>query len=317
MLSGAVHKAGHTSRYAFVVVLVMLSSYAARTQDAVSVLRAKFNPEWIAGNNDNTTVDQPFVFSRNLIFFSARINGQEGNFVLDTGAPALLLNNRGGDQHGHLTQVGVGAGGSVALTNHRVESFEIGDNNLGKRWALTLDMRSMEQRTGQTIDGFVGHELFDNKEVRINFPDRRFSLQKSVRHPLHEGKEPRRILNFDFVDHLPVITVKVGKRKLRFAIDTGAGVNIIDEDKKDLFQAVGEQMNIQGFDGNSTVNNVVTIPGLSIVEIEEQEAISFVSMDLTHLQSPAGAPISGIIGSAFLHNYVVGIDYRRRKLYFW
>jgi hypothetical protein len=317
MLSSAIHKAGHTYRYAFAMLLVVLSFNTARTQDAVSVLKAKFNPAWNASTDYKATVDQPFIFSRNLIFFSARINGENGNFVLDTGAPALLLNNRGNDHQGHPASMGVGAGGSVALTNQRVESFEIGDNNLGKRWALTLDMRSMEQRTGQTIDGFVGHELFDNKEVRINFPDRKFSLQKPVRHPLHEGKEPRKVLNFDFVDHLPVITVKVGKRKLRFAIDTGAGVNIIDEGKKELFQAVGEQMDIQGFDGNSTVNNVVTIPGLSIVGAEEQEDISFVSMDLTHLQAPAGVPISGIIGSSFLHNYVVGIDYRRRKLYFW
>lgn len=317
MLSHYVSKSGHSYRYYLVVLLVLLCVYTARTQDAVSVLKATLDAERIVSTDYAATTEQPFVFARNLIFFPALINGETGNFVLDTGAPSLLLNTRGNDLQGHPAPTGVAAGGSVTLTNQLVESFEIGGSKLGKRWALALDLRSMEQRTGQTIDGFVGHELLNNKEVRINFPDRRFQLRKSVRHPLHEGVEPRKVLNFDFVDHLPVITVKVGKRKLRFAIDTGAGVNIIDEDKEELFLAVGKQMNIQGLDGKNTINDVVTIPGLSILKTGEQEDVSFVSMDLTHLQSPAGRPISGIIGSAFLRNYVVSIDYRRRKLYFW
>ncbi|MFK8163603.1 MAG: hypothetical protein AB8H12_14230 [Lewinella sp.] len=317
MLSYYVCKAGSFNRYYFSVVLVLLCFFSARTQDAVSVLKATFDAERMVGTDYPATAEQSFNFTRNLIFFPARINGRMGNFVLDTGAPALLINNRGEDLQSQPAPTGLAAGGSVALTNQMVESFEMGGRNLGKRWALALDLRSMEERTGQTIDGFVGHELLNNKEVRINFPDRRFQLRKSVRQPLYKGQEPRKVLRFDFVDHLPVITVKVGKRKLRFAIDTGAGVNIIDEDNAALCQAVGEQMNIQGLDGKSTLNEVVTIPGLRIVDAEEEKETSFVSMDLAHLQSPSGAPISGIIGSAFLRNYVVSIDYRRRKLYFW
>ncbi|WP_083926195.1 pepsin/retropepsin-like aspartic protease family protein [Neolewinella persica] len=317
MLSHHIGKSGHINRYYCSVLVVILCIFSARTQDAVSVLKAPFSVERTANTDYADIAEQPFNLTRNLIFFPARIDGQTGNFVLDTGAPSLLLNNRGKDVKGHPAPAGVATGGSVALTNQMVESFEIGGRNLGKRWALALDLRSMEQRTGQTIDGFVGHDLLDNKELRINFPDGKFQLRKSVKHPLHKGQEPRKVLKFDFVDHLPVITVKIGKRKLRFAIDTGAGVNIIDEGYKSLLRASGEEMNIQGLDGNSSMNSVVTIPELSIVDPAKLEDISFVSMDLTHLQSSSGAPISGIIGSAFLHDYVVSIDYRRRKLYFW
>lgn len=317
MLSHHIYKAGHFYRYYLTVILVALCFYPARTQDAISVLRATSNVEHIAGQDYAATAEQPFVFSRNLIFFPALVNGRSGNFVLDTGAPTLLLNNRGENLQGHPAPTGVAAGGKVALSNQLVESLEIGGRNLGKHWALALDMRSMEERTGHTIDGFVGRELLTNKEVRINFPETRFQLRKSVRRPLHNGMAPRKVIKFHFVDHLPVITVKVGKRKLRFAIDTGAGVNIIDEKNEDLLLAAGEQMNIQGLDGKSTINEVVTIPGLTIVGDNEAENVTFVSMNLDHLQSPAGTPISGIIGSSYLHDYVVSIDYRRRKLYFW
>lgn len=317
MLSHRFCKAGHYYRYYLSVILVFLCFYSAGTQDAISVLKAVSNVERVEGLDYAATAEQPFIFSRNLIFFPAMLNGRTGNFVLDTGAPTLLLNNRGEDLQGHPAPTGVAAGGNVALTNQLVESLEIGGRNLGKHWALALDLRSMEERTGHTIDGFVGQELLTNKEVRINFPESRFQLRKSVRRPLHNGMAPRKVMNFQFVDHLPVITVRVGKRKLRFAIDTGAGVNIIDEKNEDLLLAAGEQMNIQGLDGKSTINEVVTIPGLMIVGGVEEEKATFVSMNLDHLQSPAGTPISGIIGSSFLHDYVVSIDYRRRKLYFW
>jgi len=317
MLSHHVFKAGRMNRYCFSVLLVVLCFYSAQTQDAVSVLKATFNAERNASADYAAVAEQPFNFTRNLIFFPARINGQVGNFVLDTGAPSLLLNSRGKDLKGHSASTGVATGGSVALANQLVESVEIGGHSFGSRWALALDLRSMEQRTGQIIEGFVGHDLLSNRELLINFPERTFQLRKSISHPLHKGQVPRKVLKFAFVDHLPVITVKVGKRKLRFAIDTGAGVNIIDEGYEDLFEVIGEQMNIEGLDGRSTMNNVVTIPELSIVDPEKQECVYFVSMDLAHLQSPTGTPISGIIGSAFLRNYVVSIDYRRRKLYFW
>ena len=133
MLSNYVYKSGHVYRYYLVVLLVLLCFDSARTQDAVSVLKATFDADRIASTDYAATTEQPFIFSRNLIFFPARINGRTGNFVLDTGAPALLLNNRGNDLQGHPAPMGVAAGGNVALTNQLVESFEIGGSNLGKR----------------------------------------------------------------------------------------------------------------------------------------------------------------------------------------
>ena len=39
-------------------------------------------------------------------------------------------------------------------------------------------------------------------------------------------------------------------------------------------------------------------------------------MDLSHLHHD-GQQLAGILGSAFLSRYTVGIDYRRRKVYLW
>ncbi|TXF91266.1 hypothetical protein FUA23_03315 [Neolewinella aurantiaca] len=295
--------------------VLMLFSTAARTQGAVSFLKAntveatseKAMPA--AGN------ELAFDFTRNMIFFEARVNGKQGSFILDTGAPTLLLNNRGAAV-GNPAPTGVAAGGIVDLSNQRIESFEMGGRNTGKHWAIAMDLRGMEQRMGKTIDGFVGHKILRDGEVRIDFPDRKFQLVESSRKPRHEGRAPVTAVKFEYIDHLPVILLRVGKKKLRFAIDTGAGTNLIDKRLSKIFTPTGSEMNVQGLDGDNKNHQIVTISDLQLAG-EAQPETTFVAMDLSHLQSPGERAISGILGSVFLTDYVVGIDYKRRKINLW
>jgi len=307
------HMPFSASRTLLVAVLWLCVSWAG-AQDAVAVLKAASvnAPDAVSSAPAN---EQAFEFTRNLIFFPAVIDGREGKFILDTGAPTLLLNSRG-NVTGQPATTGLAAGGTVALTNQRVASFEMSGRSLGKRWALALDLRGMEARTGETIDGFVGHDLLRNGEVRINYPGRKFQLLKSVRNPRHEGRAPVRELKFEYVDHLPVITLRVGKRKLRFAIDTGAGVNLIDPAFVGLYQPTGEEMNIQGLDGANANHKVVRFSANPLTGTNRTD-VTCVAMDLSHLQSPGESTIAGILGSDFLSDYVVGVDYRRRKIYLW
>ena len=314
MTSMLINRISKSVKAVFCTLVLLLFSAGARAQDAVSFLRA----ETLAGTADETFFSagdaQSFDLTRNLIFFEARLDGELGNFILDTGAPTLLLNSRG-NTVGHPAPTGLAAGGVVSLANQKIESFEMGGRNLGKRWVLATDLRSMEDRTGTTIDGFVGHEMLRSGELRINFPDRNFRLTKSVRKPRHEGRAPVRVLKFEYIDHLPVVTLRVGKKKLRFAIDTGAGANLVDERYRPLFVKTGEQMNIQGLDGDNNDYGIVRIPELSLDG--EEVTASFVVMNLNHLQSPGQPPIAGILGSVFLADRVVGIDYLRRKINLW
>jgi hypothetical protein len=283
----------------------------------VSFLKAKTvnEPDDIAVSSNNI---QSFDFARNLIFFPALINGRPGNFILDTGAPTLLLNNHGkqSSKGQKVGPTGLAAGGAVDLTNELVESFQMGGEDHGRRWALALDLTPMEARMERSIDGFVGHDLLRGGELRIDYPNRTFQLLKSSRKPREQKKAPTVTYRFEYVDHLPVITLKVGKKKLRFAIDTGAGSNLIDSRHKKIFQPTADKINVQGLDGADAVHSVVVLPGLSGLDTVPDQ-LSFVSMDLSHLQTSGETVIDGILGSAFLANYCVGIDYRRRKLYLW
>ncbi|THH41635.1 pepsin/retropepsin-like aspartic protease family protein [Neolewinella litorea] len=269
-----------------------------------------------ATNPRATAASEAFILDRNLIFFEASVNGTPGSFILDTGVPSLVVNNRGeGDSDSRFT--GFGSGGQVSLSDHRVDHFEMLDRSVDNYWAIGLDLRDMEARTGKRIDGFVGYDLLNDGELRIDYDRQTFQLLASERRPKHMGKSPHTELRFALVDHLPIVELKIDGKRYRFAIDTGAGLNLLAEWAAEKLPAerAGSSVNVQGLDGRE-----VDCPALSITLPEYfpgDEPLQLVTTDLTHLQEPGAPPLAGILGSSFLSRYTVGIDYRRRKIYLW
>ncbi|SER27239.1 retropepsin-like aspartic protease [Neolewinella agarilytica] len=316
MLSHCFYKAGFGKISVLFLLLLILIPFPARAQDAVSILRAENRGGSAAATAPLMANAQGFNFVRNLIFFPARVDGRQGNFILDTGAPSLLLNHRGETEKTSPATTGLGAGGEVELASQRVRSFEMGGLEMGSRWALSLDLRSMESRTGQRIDGYVGYDLISKGELRIDYPNRNFRLLNSERKPLEKGEAPIAVLRFSYIDHLPVVELKMGGKNLRFVVDTGAGKNLIDPQYAILGDQTNREINIQGLDGGQATLGVCQMPVPERLPVMAEQ-LQFVTMDLSHLQSPGHPPIAGIIGADFLAKYCVGIDYRRRKLYLW
>ncbi len=261
---------------------------------------------------------QSFTFERNLIFFDALVDGRPGRFILDTGAPSLIMNDRGQSRvAGSYT--GLGAGGEVRLSDHRVDHFEMGGRRVKNYWAIGLDLSAFEERTDRRIDGFVGYDLLNRGELRIDYGQETFELLRSVRRPIHKGRAPRAVLKFFLLDHLPVVQLDLNGRKWYFALDTGAGANLLDEAvvSSVAAHATANGMNVQGLDGAAADCPVVATPLPSGLPVTGAGAVEFVAMDVAHLQQPQGVQLAGVLGSAFLSRYTVGIDYRRRRVYLW
>ena len=288
-------------------------------QRSVNLLHAPDQPVRAVADRDlPVAAPAAFTFERNLIFFEASVNGESGNFILDTGAPTLVVNNRGRtDGGGNYT--GYGSGGTVTCTDYRVEDFRMTGRTVRNYWAIGLDLRGMEDRTGRVIDGMVGYDLLNDGELRIDYAARSFRLLPSSRKPLHDSREPLAVLKFSLVDHLPVIRLRINGKRYNFAIDTGAGVNLVDDDliTELPLSLTADQMNIQGLDGQALTVDLYTLLLMQLPPSGTEPApVDFVATELQHLQEN-GQQIAGILGSAFLSRYTVGIDYRRRRIYLW
>ncbi|OAV45033.1 aspartyl protease family protein [Lewinella sp. 4G2] len=284
------------------------------SNEVANYLRVDANDKFKDLRPGLTAGAQSFDFSNNLIYFTAVADGKRGNFILDTGAPEVLINDRGLASRGSAP-VGIAAGGEVSLADHFIKSFVFTGKEHRKMWAYSLDLRPLETRIGKEVDGFVGYNLLGDSELRIDYFARTFQLVASEKRPVHFGRQPDHEVAFSMVGHLPVVTVKLGKQKLRLALDTGASVSLIDASVAQT-KPSGSKMNIQGLDGEAFVANLVNLDGNA--DLPQLENLEFASFEVTQQSaSRSGKDIHGILGSDYLSKFVIGIDYRRRRLYLW
>ena len=312
------------ARPSTVAAIVLLVGSFARTQDAVNFLTAGIGEKVVTPAVELPANTQTFDFGNRLIEFQAFLDGKEGTFILDTGAPQVLINNRGGSESRTLPK-GLAAGGTVDLSDRLINTFELFGQTHRRLWALSLDLRPVELRLECTVDGFVGHSLLSEGELRIDYGATTFQLLPSVRRPKHQGASPLRTLKLEMVGHLPVVVLKVGAKKtLRFVLDTGSSVNLLDKRHEALTLPTDSKINVQGLDGQPVICDRVLIDQteVSVREPKHPHLIdstdNFVLFDFEHLhQASSAGSIDGILGSAFLSAYTVGIDYSRRKVYLW
>ena len=125
---------------------------------------------------------------------------------------------------------------------------------------------------------------------------------------------------FQMVGHIPVIKVKIGKRRYYFGIDTGAEINVIDKRlrkrlPKDMIASdyLGQ---IIGSNNNQIKVNRVHVKKMKIGKSNYRNQ-PFTFADLSFLQGENGIQLDGLLGYQFLKEALFSINYKKKQLYKW
>ena len=86
----------------------------------------------------------PFQKKRGLIFVKALLNGEKKNFILDTGAPSLILNSAYTEE-GNLSDSLDAVGGSVSTRKVQVESFDWAGIRQINFETISMDLSHLER----------------------------------------------------------------------------------------------------------------------------------------------------------------------------
>jgi hypothetical protein len=118
------------------------------------------------------------------------------------------------------------------------------------------------------------------------------------------------IIPFELSDNLPYLQVRVnGSAPLRFILDSGAGVWVIDRSQaKTLGLKTEEQGKITGAGAGSVDVQYTKNVSFGLTGIETSVP-NVALIDLSSLQASLGRKVDGIIGYDFFDRYVVEIDY--------
>lgn len=261
----------------------------------------------------------PFQLNGGLIFFKAKLNGVSDTFVLDTGSPGLLLNDHFKDDNKE-NFAAVGVNGGLSFQRNSGHSFEMG---AALNWdvnSLSTNLNHLEKVKGQKFRGMVGQGLLKTNELFLDYKNKSMQLLKGGKSEDVAGCYRSATIPVTFQQHFAVVKVKIGRRFYHFGLDTGAEVNIIDEDlanhlSSKLFRTT-ERIKIRGVSKKGVGARVGKIASCQVAD-KKIEDMSFVVMDMKNLNGGKNINLDGLLGYPFLSSDLFSIDYVEGLLYVW
>lgn len=252
-----------------------------------------------------------------LIGIKAIVDGDTGIFILDTGAPGVLLNQK---PEPKTLEKAIGVSGDTKVASIVLRNFEWGNQEFENVEALAIDLEHLKDLMGKQFSGLLGYSALKDLELLFDLRNSKLTIFPASKNALHKAHKPKKELLFRMYDHLPVIPLTINGKKLFFGFDTGASVNLIDEKwlstlkKENNFSVTVDH--IQGIDRQvkntlSTKINDVVLGDLLLNPME------FQFTDLSQLKTSGGLGIDGIIGFPFIKQMKCSINYFKRKIYVW
>jgi hypothetical protein len=250
----------------------------------------------------------PIEIKGGFIVLSAEINGIPGQYILDTGAPGLVMNSQY-QPAGNATYTDLAAvNGTVENTLIGNWTFEWNLLRMAGTEAYAIDLTYLEHRVKERVDGLIGLDMFNGYYVLIDYS--RQSLELWDRVPERMSEYPSVSLALEFQDHVPMVVFNHGDRVLRFAMDSGSGSHLLDKTVSESLQAsvnILDLIDLVGADQQVVRTTKVELTGLSTGGFA-LPGTPFVLADLSHLQHDEGTPIDGVFGQPIFEDRVILID---------
>ena len=270
----------------------------------------------------------PITLSKNnLIVTQAVINGEKHNFIIDSGCPILYLNSkyfRGSEDNGTRVSTSEDVNGKISGGQDviYVDSFDFNGIHADSIKVMMSDLSHLEN--GTEVYGLIGYDvykdydlLFDYKSKTLTLidPDYTETFLKENRYeydevPIEMSKAMR---------HIPLINGQIDTVDLTFAIDCGAGGNLLDSGLWDEFKNNLRRVKTTTLKGVSNEEGMKVhegkLKGLKIGG-EAFRNTRTVFNNISHLNMSKDERIDGLIGYEVLSRQKTILSYRNKKLIF-
>ena len=264
----------------------------------------------------------PFELYKGLIFIDAEIDGQQGQFLLDTGAPDIILNNR--------NFKGLASNLSITDVNNqsqKVEMYSIqklftGNISWSKFRAMTMDLVHLEQVNRRKLLGILGYTAFKKYEMMLDYEQQELTLFKLDKkgHRLEKSQDkPQHTSIFKQIKHLAVLEVKAGNQMLKLGLDTGAQSNLLHKKwEKTLYHhfMTYQKVNLNGANQQQKESVRGQFDEMKIGDLSFEKMKTVVA-DLSHFIKSNNIKIDGLLGYEFLKKWKISINFKKKEIYWW
>lgn len=266
----------------------------------------------------------PLKRAGNLFLVEARVDSVVGNFILDFGAPYLVLNKtyfRHYPTKGGTYAAGVG-GAAARVDRTTVERLELEILYYQNVPADLADLGGIENRRGVKILGLMGLDLFLDFAVTIDPLQDALTLQRLDGEGLAldpdglDHRSPQMQTDIKVRDNSVFLMGRVGGKKVQFMLDTGAEMNVLDNDNPSKVldaMRIERRIPLHGSAGGQTEALAGTLPELDLGGRIFPGGKTIIT-DLDGLGKAVSGGVQGMLGYAFLSQGVVRLNFKNSTL---
>lgn len=310
----------------FVLFVLGLFRLGAQTTDPVTVPYMPIAEQNIWENpkplGDFQVLTLPIKRAGNLLLVEATIDSIQGNFILDTGAPYLVLNStyfRNYKVIEELASVGVTSESANGFRT-RVDTVRLGELYYEHVRADVASLSSIENKRGVKILGLLGLNLFKQFEVEIDVREqvlRIYKLNKQGERIIPSSEPADAVVKIRLTREAILVKGSINQKALHFVFDTGAEVNILDNR---LSPAVFEGFDVRKrviLQGSVGAEAEVLSGYLDALTINDRSynGMRTIIANLEVIGKAYEQDIDGILGYELLKKGVFRFNFKRKELF--
>jgi predicted aspartyl protease len=273
--------------------------------------------------DDAKTVTIPIKRAGNLIIVEAQIDSIAGNFVLDTGAPYLVLNATYFRDMPHLAdRESNGINGTAEGTfKTQVQNFNIGfDLHYNKLMADVIDLSAIENSKKIKILGLLGTQVFRKIAITVDLFHNVMYLHKldskgNLADQERPFAQPDMKTSFKNMNDVLFIQGVINNKKLWFAFDTGAESNLLHTNASSKILKVMTIINkskIVGVGGSGYEIIYANFDKLTIESyVFNNNRILLANLD--HLGKAYGQSVDAVLGYDFFSRGIFTINFVKNE----
>lgn len=282
--------------------------------------------EYFRSNEDPFVNTLPFRLAGNVIILQAAVDDRLGNFLVDSGSPYLIINERyAKNKSSEVTDYCSNdlTGQSNGLKKATVH-FRLGNIVKRNQPVFLMDLSPLEKNKGIEILGVIGHHFLKSYEVLIDYQERILILFALDGRGERKSKTtvyapPDQTIPMEKTRHLLYLEASVGAHGLKLGIDCGAEMSILDKKsakKIEAYYRPSHAVKVVTFSKDKTIASVGRIERLRIAG-KDLQLSGVVLTNLDAINQHLITELDGFLGYGFLSRYRIALNYRKQTLSLW
>ncbi|MFD2967845.1 aspartyl protease family protein [Sphingobacterium bambusae] len=272
-----------------------------------------------------------FELQNGLIYIPSRLNGQDGYFMFDSGAPVLILRKKYVASTHINKDVSVdftGMGGMMQDVQWSVNNtLAWGTIELNGLDAPVASMDDMELDNGAPIFGLMGYGVLKGYQLTFDYAKQELLMERvddkgqligrGFDKGTAYGSAPMRMKR-----HIPIVDLSFDGKLYPMGIDCGANANVLKQDlAQDLVNFIDyeeEKVAIAGVGGVQADNHVAYLTDAKVGDVKLQDMYTVLTkQDIGAGKGDDALPIKGLLGTPFLNQYKTTLNFVKGEITFY